>query len=78
MQAAPGFEQSNVPRIGLSTDEQRIAQAVVNALSPTLQTIDITSIKKRLDVLEQEMRGVNMYLRQTTLSSLIGIKQYQS
>ena len=61
MLAASSFDQSNVPPVHLSPDEQRIANAVVAALSPTLTTIrdDISSIKKRFDVLDREMRGVN-------------------
>lgn len=44
----------------LTADERRIAQAVVNALSPALKRIEdkVDSNGKRIGVLEQQMRGV--------------------
>ena len=62
MEAAPDFDQSdNIIPFDLADDEQRIARAVVAALSPRLKRIEETVVSngKRLGVLEQEMRGVN-------------------
>ncbi len=55
----------------LSPDEQRIANAVVAALRPELKTIRETQVQhtqtleqhtKILNILQQEMRGVNRIL----------------
>ncbi|MCY4466902.1 MAG: hypothetical protein OXE46_15335 [Chloroflexi bacterium] len=70
-QSARQFDNEPPRQPVLSPNEQRIANAVVAALSPRLNSIDnrldsidnrLDSIDKRLDVLEQEMRGVNKIL----------------
>ncbi len=60
MATAQDFESNPLSGPRLTADERRIAQAVVNALSPTLNRIEdkVDSNGKRIGVLEQQMRGV--------------------
>lgn len=60
MATAPDYDPNPLSGPRLSSDERRIAQAVVNALSPTLKRIEdkVDSNGKRIGVLEQQMRGV--------------------
>ncbi len=70
--AQPVWDYDQEPKQGvpsnLSSNEQRIANAVVAALKPSLKRIEdkvdsnselIKSNGKRLDALEQQMRGVH-------------------
>ena len=60
MASVPDHDHNPLRGPRLSSDERRIAQAVVNALSPTLKRIEdkVDSNGKRIGVLEQQMNGV--------------------
>ena len=60
MVTAQEFDSNPLQGLRLTADERRIAQAVVNALSPTLKRIEdkVDSNGKRIGVLEQQMNGV--------------------